>query len=556
MIRPLAVRLASLVIGLSLVSLAPPSSAQSLDGTWSPALPNGAAAPSPRRNYASIYDATNQRYIIFAGEWGSLQGGYQLFNEVWALTLGPTPNWNLLTVAGSPPGQRHSPQFGFDAARNRLLIFGGYGSHHPGDYFEYLSDVWQLSLDGTPTWTELTPIGTPPPGRLAGAAVYDDFRQRFVGFGGTVGLPVDTWELDLSGAPEWKTMNDVGNAPPGMYGMASIFDARRDRMIIFGGSTSDSYFGVHNDTWALNLRAAQPEWHKLTPTGTLPAARRTMTSIYDPIRDRMIVYGGWDSGGESNANFLGDTWALALDNNPSWTKLAPAGTLPQGRDATAAIYDPVNDQLAVYGGWDGTTMHSDSWLLHWGDTGQAAAMATSSSASPTNAHVQWNITDNMSPYAAVYRRAGTGPWTALSIAQADASGLLTYDDPTVTAGAQYGYMVVIPSEKGSQFGGQTNVTVPTTTGVGDHGSQLALERVQPNPVRTQFAVSFTLVDDSPANLALYDVNGRRVLERAVGMGAGRHTVMLGTARDFAAGMYFLRLENKGQTLNQRVVIGH
>jgi hypothetical protein len=80
--------------------------------------------------------------------------------------------------------------------------------------------------------------------------------------------------------------------------------------------------------------------------------------------------------------------------------------------------------------------------------------------------------------------------------------------------------------------------------------------VQPNPVRARFAVSFTLVDGSPAALELYDVNGRRVLERAVGLGAGRHTVSLGSAGDFASGMYFLRLTSNGETLNQRVVIGH
>src|SRR5215831_11496715 len=409
---------AVLLVGLAFAARPAPSAAQSVDGAWQPG-PGSDTGPSARRTYAAVYDAPHQRYLVFGGQWGDLSGGYQLFNDVWALSLAPTPTWSLITTLGAPPGERHSPQFGYDAARNRMLIFGGYGRHHPGDPYAYLDDVWQLSLDGTPTWTELFPTGTAPTGRLAGAAVYDDFRQRFVGFGGTVGLPVDTWQLDLSGTPAWDTVSTGNSGPPGGYGMASIFDARRDRMIIFGGSTSDGYTGVHNDTWALNLRGGQPEWHQLNPAGTLPTARRTMTSIYDPIRDRMIIYGGWDSGGEANADFLGDTWALALDNNTSWAQLAPAGSTPTGRDAIAAIYDPVNDQLAVYGGWTGTDMLADSWALRWGASGQAAAMATSSSASPTNAHVEWNITDNTSTYAAVYRRAGTGPWTSLSIAQTD-----------------------------------------------------------------------------------------------------------------------------------------
>jgi hypothetical protein len=33
-------------------------------------------------------------------------------------------------------------------------------------------------------------------------------------------------------------------------------------------------------------------------------------------------------------------------------------------------------------------------------------------------------------------------------------------------------------------------------------------------------------------------------------------VSLGTAREFGSGMYFLRLTHHGETLNQRVVIGH
>src|SRR5262249_31795648 len=104
---------------------------QLLDGTWS-GLTDGDGAPGPRREYAAIYDAANQRYLLFAGFNGDTQGTYILFNEVWTLSLDPlgTPTWTHLDIPGSGPGARHSPQWGYDAARNRLLVFGGYGSHY------------------------------------------------------------------------------------------------------------------------------------------------------------------------------------------------------------------------------------------------------------------------------------------------------------------------------------------------------------------------------------------------------------------------------------------
>src|SRR5206468_5965990 len=128
------------------------------------------------------------------------------------------------------------------------------------------------------------------------------------------------------------------------YGMTSTYDVRRDRMLIFGGSTSDDYHGVHNNVWALNLSGV-PTWSKFDTLATAPSARRSLTSIYDPIRDRMVIFGGWDSSTDDTTAFLGDVWALSLGLQPSWTPLAPGGPVPSHRDAMGAAYDPVFDRM-------------------------------------------------------------------------------------------------------------------------------------------------------------------------------------------------------------------
>jgi hypothetical protein len=415
--------------------------------------------------------------------------------------------------------------------------------------------VWELSLEGTPTWTELFPSGQTPSGRLAGAAVYDPMRQRFVGFGGTINMPVDTWVLNLRGQANWQPLPIDGNRPNGGYAMTSVYDAQADRMLIFGGSTSDSYYGATNDVWELQLRGL-PEWRLVTTTGVRPKPRRSGTAIFDPLRNRMVIYGGFDAVPGSD-EFMGDVWALDFNTDPpAWTELHPGGTQPSGRVTTPAVYDPLHDRMIVYGGWSGSQYLSDTQFLAWGGVSEEASLVASSSATPTAAHLDWTVQEATGTHAAVYRRDPGGLWSALSEAEVDGTGHVILDDATVNAGSEYDYMMVVGSERGETFGGATTVQVPALVGVDPKpAADFALRRVAPNPAIDRFTVAFTLASTEPATLELLDAMGRRYLRRDVGaLGAGSHQIEISMTGRIRAGLYFLRLAQAGQTAATRVVL--
>ena len=541
-----------LLLAMAMVLLTPlPSHAQ--DGVWS-AVTGSPTTPGPLREFGAIFDRENQRYLLFDGFNGNNSGLYVLFNDVWELSVAGPPTWNHMTIGGSLPGERHSPQWGYDAARNRVLIFGGYGRHYPGSPYAYLNDVWELSLNGVPQWTELHPAGMPPSGRLAGAAVYDPMRQRFVGFGGTNGAPVDTWVLNLRGQANWQPLPVDGPRPNGGWGMTSVYDAKGDRMLIFGGSTSDNYYGAKHDVWELDLRGV-PAWNQVATSGTPPQGRRSGTAIFDPIRNRMVVYSGFDAVPGSD-QFLADAWALDFDGPPTWTPLAPSGTIPVGRDAAAAAYDPIHDRMIIHGGWSGTTMLADTQFLDWGGTSVEATLIPEASATPSVAHLTWDVASATGSYAAVYRRDTGGEWTALAEAEMNANGQLEYDDTTVQPGNDYSYMMVVASQRGETFGGEMLVQVPSIVGV-DPGrtTEFGLTGVAPNPSVERMSVSFVLTSTAPASLELLDVAGRRWLNREVGsLGAGSHRIDVATAGQFPPGLYFLRLAQAGRVVSSRVAI--
>src|SRR6266481_9405872 len=90
--------------------------------------------------------------------------------------------WTQLAPTGGPPSARGPSGSAYDPTTNEMIIFGGQDA-----LGNNLNDVWALTL-GTPArWTQLTPQGSLPAGRLGASTTYDSANARLIIFGGGLG---------------------------------------------------------------------------------------------------------------------------------------------------------------------------------------------------------------------------------------------------------------------------------------------------------------------------------------------------------------------------------
>jgi hypothetical protein len=336
----------------------PAESPAQFSGSWNQLTVPGTPAPSGRKAAAAAYDSQRHRLIVFGGypkypnDVGTAD---QYFDDVWALDLA-TNLWTQLAPTGTPPAPRTGASAIYDSSHDRLIVFGG------GNGGSQYNQVWQLSLAGTPVWTLLTPSGTPPAPRSYHMAVFDAERQRMILFGGysyngtSFG---DTWELSLSGAPAWSAMS-FAISPSARFRAGMAMDPGRDRLILYGG-----WGGINrSDTWTLSLEGT-PQWTPITTTH-LPPGRSEVSLAYDAANDRMVSFGG------NNGQPQSDTWILLLSGAgaPDWMNAASSDP-PSPRYGHSSIYDPVAERVVIFGGFtapnSGWGEHSrQSWALNDG----------------------------------------------------------------------------------------------------------------------------------------------------------------------------------------------
>ena len=277
------------------------------------------------------------------------------------------------------PSPRGGHTMAYEAARQRVVLFGGFGPATPGaTTYSYLGDTWVW--DGG-AWTQVADTGPDP--RLIHGMVYDDSRQRVVLFGGFGSTPPfgDTWEWD---GTEWTQVADIG--PTGRYGCPLTYDTVRQRVVLFGGfgpatpgATTYSYLG---DTWEWD----GTEWTQIADTG--PSERYSPAMAFDRSRECQVLFGGYFQGTWFNDTWEwadGTGWVKRQDMGPQsiafpkitytekgtvlfacksgvfvgsgqtwewdgklWTQHQDMG--PKARDRYALVYDSQRDRVVLFGG--------------------------------------------------------------------------------------------------------------------------------------------------------------------------------------------------------------
>ena len=295
--------------------------------------------PWPRTWPSAIYDPKRERMIMSLG-W--TQDGP--IDQTWELPLSGKPMWSVLSTGGAY--EREFQTAIYDPIGDRMIVFGGYASN----------ETWELPL-AAPAWNRLSPTGTVPTSRVGQTAIHDPRRNRMIVFGGT-GPPgrTNAYALALDGTLVWS---ELPPGPPVAWHTA-ICDPVGDRMLVFDGAAQ---------VWSLSL--AEPmAWSLLTPTGETPGRRSQSTAIYDPIRHRVVVHGGCCTEDENGSSMtFGDTWELALEGTPQWRRMASMGSPPHVRAANL-VYDPPRDRMILYGGLDADEdfpTHDEASALTWGN---------------------------------------------------------------------------------------------------------------------------------------------------------------------------------------------
>eukprot|EP01127_Copromyxa_protea_P020096 TRINITY_DN6654_c0_g1_i1.p1 TRINITY_DN6654_c0_g1~~TRINITY_DN6654_c0_g1_i1.p1 ORF type:complete len:850 (+),score=115.76 TRINITY_DN6654_c0_g1_i1:190-2739(+) len=239
---------------------------------------------------------------------------------------------------------------------NKLYAIGG--ADHSG---KFVTSVMVYDIDTNEWEDEITYQGTPgkdfPYGNLHSTVLTPEGKVLYFG-GKANGYSKELWALEMKDR-SWSKLVTTGTAPPGTYGHSAVIDPKTNIMYVFGGY--DNVTGINNDFYSYDIATAT--WSQIKSSGVVPEARHSHFSSFIKGKkgkgSKILVFGGK---GEKTKDGLKDTWLYDIDSS-SWSKLRVDALSPLDTGLYGFAAFVRDNQLFVFGGFDGTVVHNTLWAL-------------------------------------------------------------------------------------------------------------------------------------------------------------------------------------------------
>lgn len=420
------------------------SSLPSRENTWVKVNPS--PSPPERGYFDMVYDSESNIIILMGGfqfESVDLYPTFIFRDDLWTYSVSSNI-WENITPIVRPPVT--TTTLAYDSKHDVVILFGGVD----GGVF---GDTWAYDYN-TNTWTNMTP-DISPPARDAHEIVYDSQSERIIMFGGrntTTYWAVterdflnDTWIYDYAENTWTEITPQI--SPEGRWFFDMVYDSKVDRVILFGGGTSDyllggSDRGMKGDTWAFDLESET--WTKLNPINS-PSPRSYFSMVYNNKTNQTILMGGsFGAGGGDDLDdiLLQDTWAFDY-NTKAWTNMT-SSNFPGHRTRHKMVYTEKTSQIVLFGGqlddeWN--FFNNDTWIYTDQVTPPSEPRLLQGSFQKDTIELTWQrpYSDGGSPitYYNIYRGTRTGTLNYLT----QIGNVLEYSDSDIKIDETYYYVV-------------------------------------------------------------------------------------------------------------------
>lgn len=375
----------------------------------------------------------------------------------------------------------------------------------------------------------------------------------------------ETWYLDTRGVGSWTPVaaSHFGKRD---YGSSVMYEP--GRVLITGGNPRNAGTpGADTPTAraeVIDLTVASPAWREVAP---MAFARRQLNTTLLPD-GTVLVTGGTSADGFNNATgaeLAAELWNPATEE---WATLA-AMAVPRLYHSTALLL-PDGRVLAAGGGHPPgiggmDVNHPDAQVfsppyLYRGPRpdltsapaevtyGEAFLLATPQAA--RIATVRWIRLSSVTHSFNENQRSNVLPFT---VTRAGLFATAPRDSNLCPPGH---YIVFVLTADGVPSQGRVVRVARPGAGesvFGEHG--LVLRGARPNPARQGWFAEFALPEDGPAELSVYDLNGRLVHTREVGgLGRGAHVIDMGATSGLEPGVYLLRLRQGNHSVSAKAVV--